>query len=104
MSSKYNYQFNSGGSSLGIFRKQVDLTTFLNKLKIDIFLPIGEKMEVRKLPMENALIMLGQRLLKGCILTPTRLHKLEFLMRHFLMGGTISPPLGVGINRGQQIP
>ena len=67
MSSRDNYQLNSGGrggggggggSSPGIFRKQVDLTALLNKLKIDIFLPIGEKREVQKIPIENVLILL----------------------------------------------
>ena len=73
-----------GGSSLGIFRKQVAFTTLLNRLQIDIFLPIGVKRKVQKITMKNVLILLGQRLLKWCMLTPTWLHNLEFIMSHFL--------------------
>ena len=65
MSFENNYLMNLGGNSLGIFRKLVDLIALLNKLKINIFLPIGKNREVRKIPMDNILIMLGHRLFKG---------------------------------------
>ena len=53
-----NYLMSSGGSTLGIFRKQVDLTSFLDKLKVDIFLPIEERMELQQISVENVLILL----------------------------------------------
>ena len=74
MNFKGKYLLSSGGNSLGIFRKQVDLTAPLDKLKVDIFLPIGEKIELQKISMENVLILLEKWLLKVCLLTPIRLH------------------------------
>ena len=42
MSSEDNYLLSSRGSSLGIFRKQMDLTTLIDRLKVNIFLLITE--------------------------------------------------------------
>ena len=97
-----NYLLSSRGSSPGIFRKQVDLIAPLDRLKVDIFLPIGEKIELRKISMENVPLVLEQWLLKGCMLTPTRLHIPAYNEPLSLAGGTrgtIPPPLGIGINK-----
>ena len=53
-----NYLFNSGGSYPRIFKKQVDLTVPLDRRKVDIFLPIGEKRELLQISMESVLILL----------------------------------------------
>ena len=74
----------------------MDITALLNRLKINIFIPIGEKRELRKILIENALILLGQRLQPRVYNEPLPLAEGT--------RGTILPPLGIGTNRGQQIP
>ena len=79
-----NYLTSSEVSTLGIFKKQVDLTVHLYKLKIIIFLPVGERMKLQQMSMANILILLEQWLLKGYLLILTQLHNLEPTMSHFL--------------------
>ena len=56
---KRQFLMSSVGSTPRIFRKQVDLTALLDRLKVDISLPIGEKMELQKISMKNVLILLA---------------------------------------------
>ena len=61
----------SGGNTLGIFMKEVNLTAHVHKLTIAISLPIGERMEFQLMSMVNILILLEEWSLKGYLLTPT---------------------------------